>query len=138
MGTPLHLFLELNQVYNFTHDPCPLTRNPVNCLDRDWGERNFVNPPFNNIGPFFEKAVSEMKKNRLSVFLVPFRSFNAYWNIVNDNAAEVFVFTQGITFAGYTKPFREPMAIVVFDPTKKPFVPLKKIFRPCSNLLKLQ
>ena len=70
--TPHELYRQLNEEFNFTFDPCPL--NPeFNGLNIDWYGRVFVNPPYNNIPKWLEKAHRELEKGNCEVvvFLLP-------------------------------------------------------------------
>lgn len=100
-------------------DPCPL--NPTfDGLNVPWHERNYVNPPYNNIEPWLRKAVQEMtENNRKSVFLIPFRPHTGYWeDLVLTHACEVSLFKQQIKFKGYRQALPLPLALVVFDPQR--------------------
>jgi len=46
--TPKDLHSILNQEFNFTFDPCP-AEPTFNGLEINWGEVNYVNPPFSAI-----------------------------------------------------------------------------------------
>ena len=69
-GVPPSLYEELNKEFNFDFDPCPFQPD-FDGLTIAWGERNFVNPPYDNIKPWAKKCRKEQKKGRLSVFLIP-------------------------------------------------------------------
>jgi len=79
--TPKSLMMELQQEFAFDFDPCPY---PVpigfDGLTCEWGQRNYVNPPFGSIihngkkkGPtaWARKAIEEHKKGKLVVFVYP-------------------------------------------------------------------
>lgn len=71
-ATPKYFLNELNQEFDFDFDPCPL--NPeFDGLEIEWGERNFVNPPYNLKlkTAFVKKAIEESKKGKLCVCLLP-------------------------------------------------------------------
>lgn len=85
--TPPDLFDELNTEFNFDFDPCPYPK-PENFdgLTCEWGQRNYVNPPFGSImhqgpndkkpkkkGPtaWMRKAIEENKKGKLVVIVYP-------------------------------------------------------------------
>ena len=71
-ATPKYLYDELNAEFHFDFDPCPL-RSSFDGLARDWGDRNFVNPPYNRVDKpkFIQKAFEEWKKGKTSVLLIP-------------------------------------------------------------------
>lgn len=82
---PPDLYAKLDEEFRFTFDPCPWLGRPwqegdYDGLTAEWGERNFVNPPFGSIvhqgkkkGPTFwmRKAIEERRKGRLSVIVYP-------------------------------------------------------------------
>lgn len=79
--TPPDLYASLHAEFNFTFDPCPYPLpTGFDGLTCEWGERNYVNPPFGSIihqgkkkGPtaWMRKAITEMEKGRLSVIVYP-------------------------------------------------------------------
>jgi len=79
--TPPDLYAALDAEFKFTFDPCP---HPLpegfDGLTQEWGERNYVNPPFGSIihqgkkkGPtaWVRKAIEQQAKGRLSVLVYP-------------------------------------------------------------------
>ncbi len=82
-ATPKSLFEQLDKEWRFTLDPCPLVYS-VDGLSMDWnGHRVFLNPPYNNIKPWLDKAyISDC----LCVALLPARTgtewFHEYYNKV--------------------------------------------------------
>lgn len=80
--TPDDLMAEMEAEFEFDFDPCPFPK-PENFdgLTVEWGERNYVNPPFGSYvghdgkkkGPtaWARKAIEEHKKGKLVVFLYP-------------------------------------------------------------------
>ena len=79
--TPPTLLNELNKEFNFDFDPCPypLPEN-FNGLLAEWGNSNYVNPPFGSIivggkkkGPtaWARKAIIEYKKGNKVVLVYP-------------------------------------------------------------------
>jgi len=68
--TPKYFYEELNKEFNFDFDPCP--HNPTfDGLAIEWGQRNYVNPPYSKKIKWIEKALEEQKKGRFSVMLLP-------------------------------------------------------------------
>jgi hypothetical protein len=79
--TPPELYAQLDAEFHFDFDPCP---HPLpegfDGLTCEWGQRNFVNPPFGSIvhqgrkkGPtaWMRKAIEEFHKGKLSVVVYP-------------------------------------------------------------------
>ena len=73
--TPYELFNKLNEEFFFNFDPCPYQHDITKWdgLQVDWGERNFINPPYSRKlkEAFIKKAFEESKKGKLCVMLLP-------------------------------------------------------------------
>jgi hypothetical protein len=105
-ATPDYIYQPLNDEFSFNFDPCPLNPSPdVDGLLIEWGERNFINPPYNVKGKaaFINKAVEEMKKGKLCVLLLPVStSTKLFHDIILKNISEPIRFFKGrIKFKGY-------------------------------------
>lgn len=80
--------------FNFTHDVCPFPKSEgFDSLNMEWGESNFVNPPFrredgNGFGPtaFVRKAIEQHKLGKKSVLIIPTQS---YVNLLIEAGAEL-------------------------------------------------
>ena len=74
-ATPKTLYDELNYEFNFDFDPCPYQHDlsEWDGLEIDWKQRNFINPPYSRKLKelFILKAISESKKGKLCVMLLP-------------------------------------------------------------------
>ena len=89
--TPLDVYEKLNQEFNFDFDPCPYPLpDNFNGLTINWGNSNYVNPPFGNtqadptiklpstlqgkkkgITSWVRKAIAEHKKGKKVVLVYP-------------------------------------------------------------------
>lgn len=85
--TPPELYEELDREFNFDFDPCPYPKpEGFDGLTCEWGQRNYVNPPFGSImhqgpddkrpkkkGPtaWMRKAIAEHQKGKLVVIVYP-------------------------------------------------------------------
>lgn len=79
--TPPEMMAELGREFAFDFDPCPYPLPPGFCgLDAEWGQSNYVNPPFGSIlkdgkkkGPtaWARKAIEENKKGKTVVLVYP-------------------------------------------------------------------
>jgi len=81
--TPPELFEKLNAEFDFDFDPCPHPKpEDFDGLTAEWGESNYVNPPFGSfideikkkkLGPtaWANKAIEEFKKGKRVVFVYP-------------------------------------------------------------------
>jgi DNA N-6-adenine-methyltransferase (Dam) len=78
--TPPVLWRKLDAEFHFDYDPCP---NPLpkgfNSLIAEWGQRNYVNPPFSKddvmggrgATAFVRKAIEQQREGKLSVIVLP-------------------------------------------------------------------
>ena len=90
--TPPDLMKELDAEFNFTHDPCPYPLpDNFDGLTQDWGQSNYVNPPFGSImhegkkkGPtaWARKAIKEHEKGKDVVLVYPIDKWIHY--LIND------------------------------------------------------
>lgn len=79
--TPPMLYESLNAQFNFDFDPCPYPLpEGFDGLTCEWGQSNYVNPPFGSIihqgkkkGPtaWVRKAIEENKKGKRVVLVYP-------------------------------------------------------------------
>ena len=79
--TPPALYRELDAQYHFNFDPCPFPK-PENFdgLTCEWGESNYVNPPFGSVmhqgrkkgmTAWIRKAIAENQKGKRVVVVFP-------------------------------------------------------------------
>ncbi len=79
--TPVELYAELDAQYSFDFDPCPYPLpEGFDGLTCEWGQSNYVNPPFGSIihqgkkkGPtaWARKAIAEAAKGKRVVLVYP-------------------------------------------------------------------
>lgn len=79
--TPPEVYRALHMEFNFTFDPCPFPLpEGFDGLTCEWGESNYVNPPFGSIihqgkkkGPtaWARKAIEENQKGKTVVLVYP-------------------------------------------------------------------
>ena len=120
IATADELFTDLDNLFKFTHDPCPLhgatTPGVPDGLTTPWGFTTFVNPPYSQIAPWLAKAVENMVRyGTRSVLLVPAHIETVYWDVhVAPWASEVWHCITGLRFAGYEYKFTQPMCLVLY------------------------
>ena len=116
--TPKEIYNKLNKEFCFTTDPCP--PNPTfDGLAVDWGNSNFVNPPFGReIGKWIKKGYKESQKNKTVVFLIPARTDTKWWHEYIMKATEIRFIKGRLRFGGakHNAPF--PSCIVIFTHTR--------------------
>lgn len=71
--TPPDLMAELQEEFGFDFDPCPYPRpEGFDGLEVEWGESNYVNPPFTGgVTAWVRKAIEEHKKGKKIVLVFP-------------------------------------------------------------------
>ena len=79
--TPPELYSQLNEEFAFTFDPCPYPKpEDFDGLDAEWGESNYVNPPFGVVihkgkkkgaTAWARKCIEESKKGKKVVMVYP-------------------------------------------------------------------
>jgi len=133
-ATPDYIYKPLNDEFDFDFDPCPLNEGPIlpenDGLLIDWGQRNFINPPYSKKlkTAFVERAVHFKNQGRLCVCLIPnIRETDLFWDIIKPNATELRDIRKRIRFMGkntkgeYVKKGtgRTGSLLVVFDGREK-------------------
>jgi len=98
--TPLWLFQGLDSYFEFDVDVCADENNALcqkyftkqdSCLDKEWGNVNFLNPPYDrDMYVFMEKAKEEWKKGKTIVALVPSRTDTRWFHHHVYNKADIF------------------------------------------------
>ena len=107
-ATPADLYEKLNSEFNFDFDPCPLREAgplpPENDgLLIDWGQRNFVNPPYSRAlkEAFVKRGVEFARTGRLCVFLLPVSTSTAlFHDWVQPHATEIRFLRGRVKFEG--------------------------------------
>ena len=124
-ATPKELYDQLHEEFKFDFDPCPLYAD-FDGLEIDWGERNFVNPPYSRKlkDAFVKKAIEETNKNKLCVMLLPVSTSTVlFHDYIQPNANEIRFLRGRVKFVGINT-FGEEVSnkagmhdsmIVVFD-----------------------
>jgi len=104
--TPPKLYDYLSRTYGpFDFDPCP-PGPEFDGLRVEWGQRNYVNPPFRDLKNWLRKAICEWKKGKLVVFLMPIRIHTEYFldlvlPLIQAGRVEMVVIRGGVRFQDY-------------------------------------
>ena len=114
--TPKALYKSLNEEFAFDFDPCP-QYPPFDGLHiDDWGQRNFINPPFGNWQRWIEKGFEEFQKGKLCVFLLASRTdTKMFHEIILPYATEIR-FIKGRLRFDDRNPAPFPSMVVIFNP----------------------
>lgn len=128
--TPRLFYENLDKVVHFDFDPCPIDPT-FDGLKVDWGERNFVNPPFHFVKDWVVKGSEEAARGKYCVFLIPFRPHTRYFqecvfHYPNDQIEHQFIFIHGyMRFEGFGSTFPGACFILVLKKKGCSFDPLK-------------
>lgn len=127
--TPKELYDELDAEFDFNFDPCPICFGEItpdkDGLLIDWGERNFINPPYSRKlkDAFVKKAIEESNKGKLCVMLLPVSTSTVlFHDYIQPNADEIRFVRGRIKFIGINtfgkkvtnKPAMHDSMIVIF------------------------
>ena len=107
-ATPAYIYDPLNAEFHFDFDPCPLRPESEITPETDgllieWGNSNFVNPPYNRKlkEAFIKKALEESKKGKTCVLLIPASTeTKIFHEVILPNAADIRFIYKRVRFAG--------------------------------------
>jgi len=99
--TPIDLYRDLDSVYDFTFDPCPLNAD-FDGLTKEWGQRNFINPPYSRKlkEAFIKKAFEQSKKRKVCVMLLPVSTSTKIFHEIIYPYAEIRFLRGRVKFEG--------------------------------------
>lgn len=117
-STPISVYHELNKEFNFNDDPCPL-HSYEDGLDRPWGSRTFVNPPYSDIKNWCKKAYEEYCCGQTVVMLIPSRTDTRYWHDYIMKATEIRFIKGRLKFGNAKNSAPFPNCIVIFNGGKR-------------------
>ena len=104
--TPPYLYCMLDDEFSFDFDPCPYSEGEplFDGLQIEWGERNFINPPYSRKlkEAFVKRAIEESKKGKLCVLLLPVStSTKLFHEHILPNEPDIRFIKGRISFHGY-------------------------------------
>jgi site-specific DNA-methyltransferase (adenine-specific) len=98
-ATPPNLYAEWDKEFRFDFDPCPFNTGEIilDGLKINWGQHNYINPPYSDLvatgklkSSFVKKAIEESKKGKLCVLLLPVStSTKLFHDFIKPNAADI-------------------------------------------------
>lgn len=117
-NTPKNVYQVLDSEFNFDFDPCP--KNPkFDGLRIEWGQRNFVNPPYGNeIIKWVKKGIAEHNAGKTVVFLVASRTDTSWFHLLMKEASEIRFIKGRLRFDDHDNSAPFPSVIIVLDTRK--------------------
>jgi site-specific DNA-methyltransferase (adenine-specific) len=113
--TPQAVYDGLNAEFCFDFDPCPLNPSPdVDGLTIEWGQSNFVNPPYSQISAWCKKSYEEALKGKTVVMLIPSRTDTKYWHNYIMKASEIRFIKGRLKFGDSKNSAPFPSAIIIY------------------------
>lgn len=118
--TPFDLLKGLESEFMFDFDPCP-SDPTFNGLEVEWGESNFVNPPYSTKlqNAFVKKAIIEWNKGKTVVLLLPVRTGSIRWQELILPYATEIRFLKRLKFQGAKNVAPFDSALVIFKSKKR-------------------
>ena len=111
--TPKAFYQALDAEFAFDFDPCP--PNPgFDGLSVEWGKSNFVNPPYNQMARWVEKAYQEHQAGKTVVMLIPSRTDTRWWHDFIMRANEIRFIKGRLKFDDQKNNAPFPSAVIVF------------------------
>jgi site-specific DNA-methyltransferase (adenine-specific) len=114
--TPKAVYQILDAEFNFDYDPCP-PHYEIDGLTSEWGQSNFVNPPYGRELPkFIKKGFEQYKQGKVVVLLIPSRTDTRWWHEFCMQATEIRFIKGRLKFDDQKNSAPFPSAIVIFKP----------------------
>lgn len=86
-------------------DPCPL-HSKFDGLSIDWGNMNFVNPPYSQLKRWIEKSIEQHQKHKHVTLLIPARTDTQAFKLLYDYGSLIYFITGRLRFnQANTAPF---------------------------------
>ena len=100
------------RLFDGWHDPCP--NGGTDGLEREWGERTYVNPPYSNPMPWVKKAIVESSKGKLIVMLLKNDSSTEWYRLLHESGSHFLMLHGRVRFSdsGKSAPFPSILVIV--------------------------
>lgn len=114
-STPKETYDALDKEFRFNDDPCPIGGGGG--LDREWGSRTFVNPPYSEIAKWVQYAYLQAMhplSRKLVVMLIPSRTDTRWWHEYVMRAKEIRFIKGRLKFGGSKNSAPFPSAVVIF------------------------
>lgn len=78
-------------------DPCPF-KSEFDGLEIEWGDYNFVNPPYSKISKWIDKSIEQNEKGKEVILLIPARTDTKWFRKLVDYGCEIEFVTGRLHF----------------------------------------
>jgi phage N-6-adenine-methyltransferase len=114
--TPKAVYQALDAEFAFDHDPCPAGWDgKVDGLTSDWGNSNYVNPPYGRALPLWvKKSYEQWQEGKTVVMLIPSRTDTRWWHDYCMKATEIRFIKGRLKFDDQPNPAPFPSCLVIF------------------------
>jgi len=107
-ATPKYIYMQAMSKGMF--DPCPLG-SQIDGLTIEWGESNFVNPPYSQLKDWVQKSILEHVKGKGVILLIPARTDTKAFSMLFEYGSEI-TFIAGRLHFNDAKPAPFPSMLV--------------------------
>jgi phage N-6-adenine-methyltransferase len=121
-ATPQWLYDHFDKEFHFTFDAAASEKNhkhphfftkEQNALEQEWSGVIWLNPPWNEIGPFMKKAYESAQRGASVVCLVPLWSTER-WFPEYALHGHIRILSDRVAFEGYDQKAPQPLCVIVF------------------------
>src|SRR3989338_508148 len=116
--------MDVHKIFSFEVDVTP-THPTVDYLVEDWKTRNYCNPPYSIIWPFFRKVLLETSQRESFVVMLLPDWKDQYSIRLAKNHLQYYRFPYKLTFRGYQRP-AEFNSLLIFVETRSAKIILAK------------
>ena len=107
--TPPTIIEELTGEFGEMFHPCPANYDgSFDGLEIEWGDVNFVNPPYSRMKEWVKKCHDEWRKGKTVIMLIPPRTCTSYWHDYIEGNAHVRFIRGRIKFIDGRDPTAKP------------------------------
>ena len=97
--TPNNILEDIKKEFGDYFDPCPRNYDgSFDGLNIEWGNVNFVNPPYSQLKDWIKKCHEEWLKNKTVILLIPPRTCTSYFHDYIYGKAELRFFRGRLKF----------------------------------------
>jgi len=136
-NTPKSLLALLDGEFHFDYDPAQIGWDgswdtSIENEAWEWGQRNYVNPPYNNPVVWIEKALVERDRGKLTVFLLMANTTTRWFSRLWAEANEIRFIYPRVNYGDNKSSAPWGSIIAVIRPEKTPLECFRYKWKPCK------